>query len=137
MEDTTLSTTTIQGTSYPEPCRLLNGLIATSIDGSNPITLPPVYIKKLPNTIDEVPTQETISTIPGLQHLADQFAEKKNWPTIALIGRDCTIAQFKENMTFSNDKRQIASKKPLGWILIGETTKPCSEARAINIDLFV
>ena len=72
MEDTTLSTTTIQGTSHPEQCRLLHGLHASSIDGSNPITLPSVYLhKKLPNAIDEVPTQEAISSIPGLQHLTD------------------------------------------------------------------
>ena len=121
MEDTTLSTTTIQGTSYPEQCKLLHGLTVSSIDGYNPITLPSVYLhKKLPNAIDEVPTKETISSIPGLQHLTDQFAKKKRWPTIVLIGRDCTVAQFQEDMTFNDDKRQIASKTPLGWVLIGQ-----------------
>ena len=114
MEHTTLTSTTVQGTSHPEPCTLLHGLIVSSIDESNPITLPPVYIhRKLPNTIDQVPTQETISSIPGLQHLTDQFAKKKKWPTIVLIGRDCTAAQFQENMTFSDDKNKLLPKHPL------------------------
>lgn len=123
MEYTTLSTTTVQGTSHPEKCRLLHGLIASSMDGSNPIILPSIYIhKRLPNFIDEVPTRETVSSIPGIQHLANQFTRKRKRPTIVLVGKDCTITQFQENMTFSNDKRQVAFKPPFGWVLIGETT---------------
>ena len=41
-----------------------------------------------------------------------------------LIGRDCTVAQFQQDMTFSDDKRQIASRTPFGWVLIGEQIDP-------------
>ena len=127
LKQTSLSTTTIQGTSNPEPCQLIAGLTISSIDGSHPIPLPSAYIyKSLPDAINEVPSKETIASIPGLQHLADQFTPKENWQTIVLIGRDCTRAQIQKNMTFSNDKRQIASQTPFGWVLIGESTVPTS-----------
>ena len=90
VKQTYLSTTTIQGTSYPEPCELADGLIASAIDGQNPIPLPKCYVNEhLPNAIDEVPSKEAVASIQGLQHLQSQFPIKENWPTIALIGRDC------------------------------------------------
>ena len=124
MKSTNLSTTTIEGTSLPGPCKLVDGLIVSALDGSNPVHLPSTYVyKRLPSTIHEVPSRETISAIPGLNHLAKEFIPKENWQTLVLIGRDCTAAQLQEDMTFSKDKRQIASKTPFGWVLIGEPTE--------------
>ena len=70
VKHTHLSTTTIQGTSCPEPYALIDGLVVSSIDGANPIPLPSSYInKQLPNVIDEVPSKDVFASIEGLQHL--------------------------------------------------------------------
>ena len=130
-DDTTpseLITTTIQGTSMPERCHIISGLVVSSLDDDNEISLPPTYTnsKSLPNVIKEIPSPEDISSIPGVSHLADKFPEKQDWPTILLIGRDCMLAQTQEDLTWSDDQSQVAAKTPLGWVLIGSpaTFKP-------------
>ena len=130
-DDTTpseLITTTIQGTSMPERCHIISGLVVSSLDDDNEISLPPAYTnsKSLPNVIKEIPSPEDISSIPGVSHLADKFPEKQDWPTILLIGRDCMLAQTQEDLTWSDDQSQVAAKTPLGWVLIGSpaTFKP-------------
>ena len=40
MKHTNFFTTTIQGTSYPEPCTIVDGLIVSALKGSNPVDLP-------------------------------------------------------------------------------------------------
>ena len=130
-DDTTpseLITTTIQGTSMPERCHIISGLVVSSLDDDNEISLPPTYTnsKSLPNVIKEIPSPEDISSIPGVSHLAEKFPEKQDWPTILLIGRDCMLAQTQEDLTWSDDQSQVAAKTPLGWVLIGSpaTFKP-------------
>ena len=133
-DDTTpseLITTTIQGTSTPERCHIISGLVVSSIDDDNEISLPPTYTnsKSLPNVIKEIPSPEDISSIPGVSHLDEKFPEKQDWPTILLIGRDCMLAQTQEHWTWSYDQSQVAAKTPLGWVLIGSpaTFKPNPE----------
>ena len=46
LKPTTLCTTTIQGTSSPEPCKVIAGLTVSSIDGTHSIPLPLSYINK-------------------------------------------------------------------------------------------
>ena len=71
---TTLSTTTIQGTSAPETCRVINNLRIATIDNKAAIDLPSAYVyKSLPDMIREVPSPTDVAKIPGLTHLAQEF----------------------------------------------------------------
>ena len=84
---TTLSTTTIQGTSQPRPVLEVDGLIVTSLDSQTKMGLGPCYVcPDLPDAIDEVPSQEKVQSIPHLKHLAADFYWKKDdWKTLILI----------------------------------------------------
>ena len=116
---TMLSTTTVQGTSPPEACQLIHGLVVTPLKGTSQIKLPSTYVHKaLPNVLKEVPSQENVKSTPGLEHLAQYFPKKEDWPTILLIGRDCAVAQRQEHFTLSSNKQQIqwrTLQKKLVW----------------------
>ena len=66
-----------------------------------------------------MPSKENVNSTPGLEHLAQFFPKKEDWPTILLIGRDCAVAQRQEHFTLTSNKQQIASKTPLGWVIMG------------------
>ena len=112
----------------PERCYIISGLVVSSLEEDNEISLPPTYTntRSLPNVIKEIPSPEDISSIPGVSHLAKKFPKKQDWPTILLIGRDCMLAQTQDHLTWSDDQSQVAAKTPLGWVLIGSpaTSKP-------------
>jgi len=72
----------------------VSGLTVSNLEDSTTIPLPPTLVdKNVPQNLNEVPTPETINTIPGLEYLATKFPKKQAWSTIALIGRDCPAAQ--------------------------------------------
>ena len=99
------------------------------LSGDEPIALENAITHNLPSLIQEVPTPEEVSSIPGLSHLAPQFPRKRNWPTILLLGRDCINVHDQLQRVTSGDKNQIAIKTPLGWAVIG---KPASSTRPLN-----
>ena len=118
---TTLAVQTIEGTARSQPCSLVEGISVQSLDRTNEITLPPTYVYKvLPQAIEEIPDRKEVEAIPGLEHLAKYFPIKQEWTTVILIGRNCPLAQIQEQAMVSRSERQIASKTPLGWVLIGE-----------------
>ena len=79
LSKTTLSTTTVQGTSPAQPCRLIHGLVVTPLDGTTKIPLPPAYAhNSLPNVLHEVPSRDTVATTHGLEHLAANFDDNEN-----------------------------------------------------------
>ena len=120
LTQTKLSTTTVQGTSPAEPCQMVHGLVVSTLKDSDPIKLPPAYAhKSLPNVLHEVPSRRIVESIPGMEHLACHFHDNENWSTILLIGRDCAIAQRQEQTILSADEKQLATKTPLGWVIIG------------------
>ena len=121
-----LSITTVEGTSAPEPCKIINELTVSSIDNETNISLPPTYIyKPLPNAIDEIPAPADVAEIAGLEDLASKFHNKNNeWRTIIIIGRDCIRAQTQEQTRFATDGTPMATKTPFGWTLIGEKNQP-------------
>ena len=137
LSKTSLSTTTVQGTSPAQPCHLVHGLVVTPLDGTTKISLPPAYAhNSLPNVLHEVPSRDTVAATHGLEHLAPHFHNHENWSTILLIGRDCAIAQRQDQVLMSSDEKKLASKTPLGWVLIGEhsdsptptETPPCQNS---------
>ena len=77
-----LITTTIQGTSMPERCYIISGLVVSSLEEDNEISLPPTYTntRSLPNVIKEIPSPEDISSIPGVSHLAENFPRSRTGP---------------------------------------------------------
>ena len=116
----TLSTTTVHGTSRPAKCNLINGLQVQPLDESSTIALPPIYTqKRIPQVLHEIPSKEEVYSTPGLEHLANHFPDKENWETIILIGRNCSQAQLQQQEATSTDQSQIASRTPLGWVIIG------------------
>ena len=54
------------------------------------------------------------------KYLAEKFPPKKAWPTLMLIGRDCTEAQKHIQYMSSEDKHQLAIQTPLGWTIMGK-----------------
>ena len=106
LSKTTLSTTTVQGTSPAQPCHLVHGLVVTPLDGTTRIPLPPAYAhNSLPNVLHEVPSRDTVAATHGLEHLAPNFYDNENWSTILLIGRDCAIAQWQDQVIMSSDEK--------------------------------
>ena len=112
----------MEGTSAPEPCKIVDELTVTSLDKKTSISLPPSYIyKTLPDAIHEIPAPADVTEISGLEDLAPNFYKKNDeWPTIILIGRDCIQAQTQEQTRFATDGTPMATKTPFGWVLIGE-----------------
>ena len=128
---TTLSTTTIQGTSQPRPVLEVDGLIVTSLDSQTKMGLGPCYVcPDLPDAIDEVPSREKVQSTPHLKHLAADFPRKSDdWKTLILIGRDCMRAQVQKQHEMEGSHRIMASKTPFGWVLIGS---PEQAKRSMN-----
>ena len=121
---TTLSTTTVQGTSAAETCQVIKNLRITSLHDGVTRTLPPTYVcYSLPDASHEVASKKDVAKIPGLRHLAQLFHDKKDeLPTIILIGRDCVWAQQQEQTMPTHETDPIATKTPLGYALIGPKT---------------
>ena len=94
LETDTLSTTTVQGTSAPEKCLKVKGLLVAPLNQAwNRIDLPSTYLHKPPNPRNEVPTKDQVAKMPGFEHLADEFLQNlAGLKTIMLIGRDCILA---------------------------------------------
>ena len=123
------TTATINGIAPPKQCLKIKGLVIKPLSEDTPIKLDSALTQKLPNAIQEIPTNEEVSSIPGLSHLSRKFPTKKNWPTILLIGRDCMKAQQQSNLTWSEDESQLAVKTPLGWAIMG---KPAQSTRPLQ-----
>ena len=81
------------------------------------------YVNEVPDAIEYIPTPEEVTSFPGLSHLACHFPKKKEWPTVLLIGRDCIQSHAQTQQTWSQDRRQLASKTPLWRIFVGKATK--------------
>ena len=110
-EDTipsTLSTTTVHGTSLPTRCNLISGLQVQPLDETSTITLPPIYTQnKLPQVLHEIPSKEEVLSTPGLEHLANHFPDKENWETLIIIGRNCP------KLNCNNKKQQVPTNHRL------------------------
>ena len=104
--------------------------MVTPLKGSRKIPLPSTYVhNRLPDVCHEIPSQEDVESTPGLEHLATHFHQDPNWSTILLIGRDCAIAQTQEENILSTNSQQLASKTPLGWVIIGkQSSTPTSKS---------
>ena len=75
-----------------------------------------------------------LSSIPGLSHLAKNFPNKKEWPTIILIGRDCAQLQKHLQYVSSEDKHQLAVQTPLDWTIMD---KPADSTLPLQTSSFV
>ncbi len=123
------TTATIHGIGPPRKCLKIKGLIIKPLSNDAPIKLESALTQKLPNALQEIPTTEEVSAIPGLSHLSPKFPTKQNWPTILLLGRDCMKAQQQSHLTWSEDESQLAVKTPLGWAIMG---KPALSTRPLR-----
>ena len=129
------TTATINGIAPPRQCLKIKGLVIKPLSDDAPIKLDSALTQKLPNAIQEIPTAEEVSSIPGLSHLSPKFPTKQNWPTILLIGRDCMKAQQQSNLTWSKDESRLAVKTPLGWAIMGkpaQSTRPLQKERYLK-----
>merc|ERR1711989_181460 len=127
----THSTITVQGIQTHESL-IIKGLLITSLNGDPSISLDSVRTLRLPHVPNDVPTPQEVLPIPGLSHLAEKFPAKENWPTLMLIGRDCTQAQKHIQAVSSEDNHQLAIQTPLGWTIVGkpaQTTRPLLTCR--------
>ena len=130
---TSVSSITIHGVPPPKRSLDIKGLVITPLNGKASIPLKNALTHEIPNLIQDIPTPEEVSSIPGLSHLAAKFPEKQDWPTILLIGRDCMKIHVQSQVTWSNDKCQIASNTPLGWVIMGRPahhTRPLVEKKS-------
>jgi len=120
---TALTTTTVQGTSYPERCVALKGLQVAPINQAwDRIDLPSTYVKAAFSQLrPEVPTSSQVANLPGFEHLAEEFLPNlADLNTVILIGRNCIAAQKQKQFTSSRNEHQIASETPLGWCIMGK-----------------
>ena len=131
---TTQTTRTIQGIGSNQ-CLSIKGLLITPLTGEASIPLTNALTHELPSLLQDIPTPEEVSSIPGLSHLAPKFPKKQDWPTILLLGRDCMKAQTQGQYTWSKDEQQLATNTPLGWAIMGRpakstcplSRKPCNQ----------
>ena len=115
----------MQGLSETQTLKQITGLTVTPLDHSRTIELPPTYVNNnIPPALGEIPTPETVASIPEFAHLAQKFPNKKDWSTIALIGRDCTPAQEQKQLLRQTGQSPIITQTPLGWALIGPIPDP-------------
>jgi hypothetical protein len=77
------------------------------------------------DAIREIPSPETVSKIPTLQHLSGKFPRiDPNWRTLLLVGRDCKKAMSFTRFIEGNESTPHAMETPLGWSLIGSLSLP-------------
>ena len=69
-----------------------------------------------------------------MEILLHNFPNKKEWPTIILIGRDCAQLQKHLQYVSSEDKHQLAVQTPLGWTIMG---KPADSTLPLQTSNFV
>ena len=114
-----LITSTVNGIAQNKTL-IVKDLLITPLSGDAPIHIDRVKTCRIPDVLKDVSTPQEVSLIPGLSHLAEKFPPKKPWPTLMLIGRDCTEAQKHIQYVSSEDKHQLAIQTPLGWTIMGK-----------------
>ena len=116
----TLTTSTVHGILQTETI-IIKNLLITPLNGDSSIPLDCAHTcLHLPDVLNNVPSPQEVSSIPGLSHLAEKFPAKENWPTLMLIRRDCTQAQTHLQTVSSENKHQLAIQMPLGWTIMGK-----------------
>ena len=108
-----LITSTVNGIAQNKTL-IIKDLLITPLSGDAPIHIHRAKTCNIPDALKDVPTPQEVTLIPGLSHLAEKFPPKKTWPTLMLIGRDCTEAQKHIQYVSSEDKHQVAIQTPLG-----------------------
>ena len=95
--------TTMHGIGEPVNGLNITGLSITPLRDGRAIPIN-ASTHKIPTIAELVPTPQEVSRIPGLSHLAHNFPNRKDWPSILLLGRDCMQVQTQEQPTWSSDK---------------------------------
>ena len=123
-----LITSTVNGIARSKTL-IVKDLMITPLSGNAPIHMERAKSCHIPDALKDVPTPQEVQSIPGLSHLAEKFPTKKEWPTLMLIGRDCTQAQKHIQYVSSEDNNQLAIQTPLGWTIMA--SQPKTHARCL------
>ena len=118
----TLITSTVNGIARNKT-KTIKNIVITPLNGDDPINIASASTSHIPDALNMVPSPQEVLSIPGLSHLAEKFPIKKEWPTLILIGRDCTQAQKHLQYVTSDDGHQLAIRTPLGLTIMGKPAK--------------
>ena len=130
-----LITSTVNGIARNKTETIKN-LLITPLNGDAQIRIANACTSHIPDVLSTVPTPQEVLSIPGISHLAKKFPIKKEWPTLILIGRDCTQAQKHLQYVTSEDGHQLVIQTPLGWTIMGkpaESTRPLVDTPNVTL----